>query len=256
MTTAYLPVTREIRSLFAEEIAALGGTILDAFDDGRQLFARAVLPRGADVLPNDWFHAGVAMRVVDDEVLVHPYTLRQVCKNGAIAPQALETRRVERAAFSASCEAVEEVMSQVRETVHACASEEVFSNAAAQMRSAAEMPADAATLLMPMMAITNVARAHRLYYQVVDEFEAAGDSSVYGLMNAVTAIARDESDPETRWPLEELGGGVPARIAPRRKPSPCFAEPGGKTSAERGIGKCVDRNVRHGRLQPTFGGDS
>lgn len=224
MTTAYLPVTHEIRDLFAEEIGSLGGTMQDVLDDGRLLFARALLARDADVLPRDKFNAGVALRVIDDEVLVHPYTFRQVCKNGAIAAQALEARCVERAAFSASSEAVEDVLSQVRQAVRACASKGAFSASAAQMRSAARTEADASTLLMPMMSMMNVALARRLYYEILEQFEAAGDRSLYGLMNAVTALARETRDPETRWRLEELGGGVPARLMPKRKPSPSFAE--------------------------------
>jgi len=42
------------------------------------------------------------------------------------------------------------------------------------------------------------------------EFENANDGSYYGVMNAVTAVAREISDPETKWRLEEFGGSVPA----------------------------------------------
>jgi hypothetical protein len=40
-------------------------------------------------------------------------------------------------------------------------------------------------------------------------------------MNAVTAVARETSDPETKWRLEEVGGSIPA-LARRsiRKESP------------------------------------
>jgi hypothetical protein len=37
-----------------------------------------------------------------------------------------------------------------------------------------------------------------------------GDRTVYGLMNAVTAVARETPDPELKWRLEEFGGGVPS----------------------------------------------
>jgi len=33
-------------------------------------------------------------------------------------------------------------------------------------------------------------------------------------MNAVTSVARDTRDPELRWRLEELGGGIPAMLVP------------------------------------------
>jgi hypothetical protein len=31
-------------------------------------------------------------------------------------------------------------------------------------------------------------------------------------MNAVTSVARDTADPEVRWPLEEMGGGICAGL--------------------------------------------
>jgi hypothetical protein len=44
-------------------------------------------------------------------------------------------------------------------------------------------------------------------------------------MNAVTSYARDTQDPERRWNLEELGGGLLARLAaaPPRVPEAALA---------------------------------
>jgi hypothetical protein len=47
---------------------------------------------------------------------------------------------------------------------------------------------------------------------------------VYALMNAVTAVARDEEDPETKWDLEELGGCVPALVPNGPRPRDAAAE--------------------------------
>ncbi|MFZ5831522.1 MAG: hypothetical protein ACOY3P_15670, partial [Planctomycetota bacterium] len=55
---------------------------------------------------------------------------------------------------------------------------------------------------------------------ILDVYEQEGDDSVFGLMNAVTSVARDEPDPQIRWDLEELGGSIPALI-------PDFTKPGG-----------------------------
>ncbi len=37
-------------------------------------------------------------------------------------------------------------------------------------------------------------------------------------MNAVTSVARDTADPEVRWRLEEMGGGICAGHTPAPKP--------------------------------------
>jgi hypothetical protein len=37
-------------------------------------------------------------------------------------------------------------------------------------------------------------------------------------MNAVTSVARDTQDPDLRWRLEELGGGLPVERCPTTDP--------------------------------------
>jgi hypothetical protein len=47
---------------------------------------------------------------------------------------------------------------------------------------------------------------------ILGRFTSGADRSRFGLMNAVTSVARDTHDPELRWRLEELGGGIPAAL--------------------------------------------
>src|SRR3712207_5353386 len=96
MNTMYLPAAPELREVFDEEILSLGGAVTGVVAEGDLLFARAVFPRAATVRPDDLVHGGVALRTHDTEVLVHPYTYRVVCANGAIAPFTTASRVVER----------------------------------------------------------------------------------------------------------------------------------------------------------------
>ena len=43
---------------------------------------------------------------------------------------------------------------------------------------------------------------------IAERFNAGSDRSRYGLMNAITSVARDSDDPELRWNLEKFGGDV------------------------------------------------
>ena len=215
--TTLLPATREIKEHFTEEIKSVGGTVQDAFDDGVRLFLRAVLARTDEVRPKDRLQGGVALRTTADEILVHPYTYRQVCCNGAIMAHALGTHRIERVPFSASSEEIERVLADVCEAVRRCSSDEAFSAAADQIRSATQVSADLALQLLPMLART-AAISEGLVEMIWERFEGESDRSAFGLINAVTSTARDQSDPELRWRLEELGGGLPARLRPAPTP--------------------------------------
>jgi hypothetical protein len=46
------------------------------------------------------------------------------------------------------------------------------------------------------------------------------DATLFGVMNAITAVARETRDPEMKWRLEQYGGGIPAlaRQTPRVQP--------------------------------------
>jgi hypothetical protein len=215
------PTTQVIRETFAEELGLLGGEVRDALDDGTRLFLRGVLPVAADVRPGDAIHGGVALRTAGPDILVHPYTFRQVCTNGAIRAHALQTRRVTRAepvvpgvpggrAF--------EVLAELRDAVRACAAPEAFRDGVNEMRSTVEVEADHVLTLATMVA--RLGGGSAVARQILDLFQTRPDPdrSTLGLMNAVTAVARDTRDPERRWRLEELGGAVPL-MRPRR-PAP------------------------------------
>jgi hypothetical protein len=219
----YLPSTREIRDVFADEIASLGGSVSDVLEDERYLYVRAVLAESAAVRPGDVVNAGVAVRVVSSEIIVHPYTFRQVCTNGAVVAQALHSRRLERTqstdVFRPSYD-IAVTLSAFGDAVRASAAPEAFATAANDMRAAVDIEADAVISLLPALARMPQAAAARLLPRILGRFGADDDRSVFGLLNAVTSVARDTDDPETRWALEELGGALPRRLMPLANKTP------------------------------------
>src|SRR3712207_2072743 len=96
MNTMYLPAAPEVREAFEQEVVSLGGVVTGVIAEGDLLFARAVLPQSEAVRLDDHVHGGVALRTHDTEILVHPYTYRVVCANGAIAAFTTASRVVER----------------------------------------------------------------------------------------------------------------------------------------------------------------
>ena len=222
----YLPTTRQIRDTFAEAIATLGGEVPDVYDDGRRLFARAVLRADAEVRPGDRIRGGVAVRADGVDIQIHPYTFRKVCSNGAIAAHALETRRIERVesteVFVPSYD-VAVVLAELRFAVEGCAAPEAFERTTNELRSAAEVRADVALQLLPSIANLPQQLAATVLPLIFQRFAADADRSAFGLLNAVTSVARDTRDPEMRWRLEELGATIPTRLQPRRTAPPVSA---------------------------------
>jgi hypothetical protein len=226
----HLPETRAIRDAFAGEVAAIGGEVLDEYDDGERLYLRAVLPRAGDVRPGDGIQGGVALRAAGPEIRLHPYTFRLVCANGAIHARALDTVRLARPVRvdgvpggGAWSYEVEEVLAELAEAVRTCAAPAAFRRGVAEMRSAAELEADHALMVMPFLAQLargGGRRARMFARHILGRFDGGDDRSAFGLMNAVTSVARDTRDPEARWRLEELGGGVPALLPRRPKVTP------------------------------------
>jgi hypothetical protein len=220
MSLCEFPTTAALAALFAEEIAAAGGTVSDTYNDGVRLFTRSVLPRVREVRPADQVQGGVALRASDREAWVHPYLFRLVCRNGAIMAHAVQTRHIAGDDFATP----EEAVGAVRDAVRACCAPEAFTAAAEAMRSAREVEADLALSLLPHLSRLPGGAGSPVLGAILERFFHEADRSRFGLMNAVTSVARDTPDPEVRWRLEELGGGIPAGRTPAPRPEDSAAE--------------------------------
>jgi hypothetical protein len=204
------PSLASIGEVFESELHAAGGSVANRFEDGERLYLRGVLPVAGDVRPGDGIRGGVALRADEQCVLVHPYTFRQVCSNGAIMAHAIGTEAVERVEDSGlGCDGFEAI-ERVRQAVRVCADPAAFEAGISQMRAATQSEADMMITLMPMLSRMSAPMAVRLIVQISERL--GPDRSRYGLMNAVTSTARDTADPELRWRLEEIGGAVAAGV--------------------------------------------
>jgi hypothetical protein len=206
--------TREICEVFADEIGEMGGQIANAYDDGERLFGRSILPAEREVRRGDALRAGVAVMMNEREVRVNPYVFRKTCGNGAIMAQSVQTRRV---GLPFDEDAHDRVVAEVRATIRACGDDEGFADGVAEIRSAVDREADFALTVLPMLDRLPEAVRVSMMGLIAGRFFGAPERSRYGLMNAITSLARDTSEPDLKWRLEEIGGGIPAmKPVPRR----------------------------------------
>jgi hypothetical protein len=196
----------QVAELFAEEIAGAGGKVTETFDDGDRVFTRGVMPPSIEVGPQDHLKGGVALCATDTDIFVHPYVFRLVCSNGAIVAQATQTRRLARDGYQITLE------SDLRNAIRCCCERDAFASAAAQMQSSQNFAANRAIAMSAFMSSHGGRMPKALLVEIFRRYEADGDRSAYGLMNAVTSLARDTRDPELKWRLETFGGGIPALL--------------------------------------------
>jgi hypothetical protein len=201
--------------VFREEISAHQGTVTEAFNQGGRLFVRSVLPRMEEIRARDMVQSGVALRATDAAAWVYPYVFRQVCKNGAIMAQAAQGREIPELGTLP----VFEAEPLLREAIESCRQKEAFATAVGQMRSATQHQVETMLSLMPFLSRLSAFNS-ALAQQVLDRFFKDDDQTRYGLMNAVTSVARDTRSPEVRWRLEEFGG----EMAGRAEPEPAMEE--------------------------------
>jgi hypothetical protein len=203
--------TAQVLDVFTAEVAAYDGRVTDTFHDGRRLFTRSILPRVEEVRSGDRVQGGVALKATGDGVCLYPYVFRQVCRNGAILAESLAARSLEDLDVLEPETAVE----RIREGIATCSAPEVFRDNVRRMRTACERQADMALNLLPFLSRFSASIGPELLSRIMEQFFHEGDRSQFGLANAITAIARDTRDPDTRWNLEELGGGIAVGIIPR-----------------------------------------
>lgn len=211
----YGPTTQELSDAFTDMIESLGGFVSDCHDDGSCLFLRAVLPIAADVGPGDTIRGGIAVRAAGPAISVHPYTMRQICTNGAILAQATQSvhlERVQHDGIVVPSYDVSMIAAQFSEAVRACAAPEAFIQSVDDMRAAMNREINLSLHVLPIADRLQPQFARAVMSAVFKEWTHAGDSSAFGMMNAITAVARQTADHETRWQLEEIGGSLPARV--------------------------------------------
>jgi hypothetical protein len=219
MTTSYLPTTREIHALFLDEVRTMGCVRPEVCVDDMRLFARAVCTQPAEVRRGDAVLGGVALRVMDDLIDVHPFILRRVCTNGAVMAEALESQRVRRVEVPAMIERVTAALDDVRAAIKACADPAAFANAVRMMQQTTRRVPDLmSTLLLRLIGVRP--RDYELRAEMVERYMRQHDPSAFGLVNAVTSIARDTADPERRWNIERMGGTMLALLSSGRKSGP------------------------------------
>lgn len=200
-----------IKAVFTQEIKGIGGIVSDTFQDKSRLFLRALLPKIGEVGPQDRVQAGVALKVIASDIVVCPYVFRLVCANGAILAHFLDTQQVARSDGLS----VFESETSLRAAILRSSAADIFTEAVEQLRLAGQV--ETHLTLSYMSHLGDLSR--ELERRVIDEVLKKGlkrtNRSRFGLMNTITALARDMTDPEARWTLEALGGkiGIPVRFA-------------------------------------------
>ena len=197
--------TSTILEIFTESIHELAGQVHDSFDDGSRLFVRSLLPNVQPAQQNDMMQAGVALKATESEICVYPYLFREVCSNGAITAQAIESLVVDRSSQMTHFG----IEQEIRSAIQACAAPEVFNDNMDSVRRTVDSDVDLAISLIGLMDHLPA----NIWEQIYQRFES-NEPTQFSLMNAVTSVARDTDDPEFKWRLEELGGGIGAQLLP------------------------------------------
>jgi hypothetical protein len=209
--------TAAVLEIFTQETQNRGGRVSETFHDRERLFVRSLLPNFAEVRPRDGFQRGIALRFTDGELCLHPYLFRQVCSNGAIIAHTLGSVQIEQ--FDALELRYAEFA--LREAIAGCGADDIFAESLQNIRRSTYASADLMLNMMPILSrLPQQAGMGRVVAQILERFSSQHDRTRYGLMNAVTSVARDTDDPDLRWRLEVLGGSIGAALRPRQPASP------------------------------------
>jgi hypothetical protein len=147
---------------------------------------------------------GVALRFDAKIIEIRPYLLRQVCTNGAIMIQSVWATTLPR---------TECTVDLLQESLAKAGTAEAFEIAIADIRRMPQGGVDMAMSMMSLFPRLSEYLDSAALLDLLERFANGGDLSGYGLMNAVTSVARDTKDHERRWRLEELGASVPAILS-------------------------------------------
>jgi hypothetical protein len=196
--------TDQVLDVFTEELTTRGGQITDTFNDGQRLFVRSILPHVKDVRPHDRMQGGIAIKVTEESLCLYPYLFREVCRNGAIHAEALE---------SLSLSGLHDldpysILESIRQAIEICSAPQVFSETVERIRQIDESEIDLVLNILPMFSRHPDLLGTDVISHLLERLFKEKDQSQFGLANVITAVARETKDPQTRWDLEELGGAI------------------------------------------------
>lgn len=249
MSSGYWPTTVDVYRIFSEETAHAGGIVTNTFDDGGRLFIRSVIPELCEIIPGDSVKGGVALRSNLEEIWIHPYILRVACSNGSIRPLAIQSTQISRKDSGEPPRTEHDFALHLRGAIRRCLDKEVLQAGVNEMREAhskgiasalsmlqmteflhANISSPRLLKIAPVLIEAAVERSEgrtnsRSRHLVLQRYRCGKDRTAFGLMNAVTSVARDSQDPEDRWRLEELGGMIPLLPYPFEKLARDHARP-------------------------------
>ncbi len=198
-----LSITNDaIKEIFREEVGVRSGDVKNGFDNQDLLLMRGLLPQVEQVAFEDELRNGVALEAREGLISVYSFLERIICRNGMILRMAVGQRIVDREMNEASWADY-----QIREAIDACSQPSAFVGHVLSIRRAMHRPINRVHNMMGFLG-SNVAGMRETIAERVSDRLHDEDPSEFGLMNAITSVARDTSDHSMRWNLEEFGGRI------------------------------------------------
>ena len=206
-STTFYPSADEINSVFSEQVIKSGGRVTERFHGNDSIYIRATLNLAEEVFPGDIIDGGVAVRAVGPGVSIHPFTFRRICTNGAVIANPDSSVDLVRSESNKESE-TSRVHDKICSTIKSLVDGQAFNQSVLEMRLVQSIQMD--QLPRIMRAINHFSITPEIIDKILERFFRHEPQTGYGLMNAITAMARKERDAERKWNLERIGGGVPA----------------------------------------------
>ncbi len=169
----------------------------------------------AEIRVDDIVQGGLIIRnseVGASAFRVEPFILRQVCSNGLIGEYALKKvhlgKQTELGEIGWSDETrdLEDklIWTRARDVIRATFDRTIFQSWVAKLQESTEIPIE-----KPIRAVNNIAKIAFMSEQQKESLLACFvEHTKYGLVNAMTSVARDSSNPDEQVRLEEAAGKV------------------------------------------------
>tara|TARA_Y100001934_G_C12362797_1_gene781692 strand:- start:2471 stop:3208 length:738 start_codon:yes stop_codon:yes gene_type:complete len=215
-----------ILNVFFDEISDQSGKMLENFRHNDRAFARALLANQTEVKAKDTLQAGVALKATPRSLEIHPFVFRQVCRNGIILGKSTQSHKLGQVGDSCQLSvggkageviSSSEIEAWFRDAVQACCQTEAFNDATQKFHNSLHIPlpnqAGVGNALLVSLNYKNSAYAKKWHKKIMREYLNHDDPTLFRLVNAVTAVARDLHDPHRKWKLECFAGELAVTLS-------------------------------------------
>lgn len=210
MTTSTMD-KKKVTELFTQKVSQHGGHIIQTSISAEHVLIEATLTVSDALLKGDYVQGGVALYYSPTLIAIHPYLFRLICESGLLIANTPEDCIIWQ---QGDAELNEKTLDTHLETaVQCCTKKDTFLPTITSLKTALSQEV---ILLKEILSLPRLTEDNSLLDELLKHAIVEDEDTAFGLINTITATARDINMPQTCYQLQKLAGEITHKVSQKQ----------------------------------------